>query len=576
MRKVLGLTLFVSAIFVAESAYAGPLTRADFAYLDVPAQALHNKITQLRAGGSKTILDISGGGGGEDIVQYLNNTSGQSYTNTTALQTIMGDWAGTPKTFGVIGDYQPSGHENSLYHKIAHTSGSVFADLGYDQTNIKDKINSGLFGDLGGTSGSAFERMGAIFGALESKVGTATIPARNTDENLWSWISRISSGGGGDDIVQYLNNTSGQSYTNTTALQTIMGDWAGTPKTFGVIGDYQPSGHENSLYHKIAHTSGSVFADLGYDQTNIKDKINSGLFGDLGGSSGSASARMGEIFGALDGKVGTATIPARSGRNLLNWINGISSGGGEDIVQYLNNTSGQSYTNTTALQTIMGDWAAATKTFGVIGDYQPSGHENSLYHKIADPDGGNCVFADLGYAPTNIKDKINTGLFAELGGAADTSASARMTEIFGALEGKGSSPYTIPPRTPATQDLLSWINNFMLYVPPENEIVPYLNNTSGQSYTNTTALQTIMGDWAGTPKTFGVIGDYQPSGHENSLYHKIAHTSGSVFADLRAGYSLSGFGETSVKQTVSNLCTCIGILPSGFWNPSVASRLIVF
>ena len=458
MKKVLGRAVLV--LLISSSLHAGPLTPADMALFDASPEDTHAAAVAMRAAGFTSLKQIATQGIGDNIVPYLNNTSGQSYTNTTALQTIMGDnW-----TSGIIGGYTPAGYSTSLYHQIANASGSVFADLGYAPTNIKDKINTGLFVDLG-SSGSASARMGAIFGALEDKAGSANIPTRNTDENLLSWINRISSGGGGDNIVQYLNNTPDQGYSNKTALWTIMGNAETSYGTgYGVIGDYQPTDHADSLYHKIAHTSGSVFADLGYDtESDLRAKIRDGLFGDLGhktdGASDSASTRASDIKNALGGftgggtgniynrisitlppqwtwSPGTPPVPSILRKGILGSLGAFAGTNVSTRISNLLLTLGtRTATDTEATANNITEAIS-----DAIGSYTPTtDYYTGILGKLTDPAPGNGVFGDLGYGieygiEPNLRAKIRDGLFAELGGAADTdSASRRASDIQDAL-----------------------------------------------------------------------------------------------------------------------------------------------
>ena len=478
MKKVLGRAVLV--LLMSPLLHAGPLTPADLAYLDVDALALHNKIKELRAGGSKTILDI-GGTGGDNIVPYLNNTtSSPPYTNTTALQTIMGDWSATPKTYGVIGDYQPTDHADSLYHKIAHTSGSVFADLGYGieygiEPNLRAKIRDGLFGDLGhktdGASDSASTRASDILDALGNFTGGGTTTIYNIILSAipptWTWtpstppVPSISSQRGifgslgvtvtGTNVSTRISNlllTLGtRTATDTEATANNI-----TEAISDAIGSYTPTtDYYTGILGKLTDPAAEkgVFGDLGYAQTTIKDKINTGLFGDLGGTADtSASARMTEIFGALGGKAGSANIPTRNtDENLLSWINRISSGGGGDnIVPYLNNDGG-GHTNTTALQTVMGDWNAATETYGKLGLFMYSNWDikRDLYSIVSDE------------TKPNIVNSLPFGILGTLRGttsAGDGSVSVAFRQIRDAIAIK----FPISKQWINGESLLDWVN----------------------------------------------------------------------------------------------------------------------
>ena len=497
MKKVLGRAVLV--LLISSSLHAGPLTPADMALFDASPEDTHAAAVAMRAAGFTSLKQIATQGGiGENVVQYLNNTPDQGYSNTTALQTIMGNWSDDPKTFGVIGDYQPTDHADSLYHKIAHTSGSVFADLGYGteygiESDLRAKIRDGLFADLG-SSGSASDRMTAIFGALTTQSGLTSgnrnIPARG-DRNLLDWIGSFTdAGGGGENIVPYLNNTPDQGYTNTTALQTIMGDWAADPKTFGVIGEFIPTNaaDRDSLYHRITDTSAP-------DWTQTPPTLR-GIYGTLGSDypSESVSERLQKIISSL-GNFSNWTDGTRNNiyDSISIWRTGIDwrSGNLGCIKSCL---GGESYSESEDIATRL------VQINNALGEFPGAGNPShaALYEKITYIDTDeyceSSIFSFLGGPENNIFGKLN-----------------QINNALGEFTGAGD------PSHAALYEKITYIHEYEYY---HNSIFSFLGGLENNIFDKLNAIVGLINTKASTSRNVAILNNWNTDNNRN-LYDWI-------------------------------------------------------
>ena len=365
MRKLFWLAVLASVLgsdMSVPPAHAGPITPADMALFDASPQDTHDAAVAMRAAGFTSLKQIATQGIGENVVQYLRDGSfTPPYTNKTALWTIMGDpTLPTPYSdgYGVIGDFQPEGKENSLYDKVS----AVAVPTGVAA------FPGGILGTLSGvTHTNVRASLEAVFAALNGKSAWSA-----TDPDLLSWITNMAVGGD-TNVRNYIRYASPAYVSNTAALQSVMGtDWKGGGADIGIIGGYAPgvSAEQTSLYHQLTFDTKPTWNAIGTVATQTA------LFGDLDGvDTGNIKTKMKDLLEVL----GAAAYTDGSSHCAL------------DITTAIGDAIGGDYRLDTNYTGILG---RITSTTGVFGDLGYNG--TSVYANINAVGVGNSLFGDLG------------------------------------------------------------------------------------------------------------------------------------------------------------------------------------
>ena len=288
MKKVLGRAVLV--LLMSPLLHAGPLTPADLALFDASPEDLHAAAVAMRAAGYTSLKQIATQGIGDNIVPYLNNTSGQSYTNTTALQTIMGDWSATPKTYGVLGEFIPENvaDRDSLYHRITDRSSALWEFSEGPPFSPTALSLRGLLGTLDSVDFQYFPSIDNVSGLLNKIM---FLIGGNSSSFSWGGAWSIC-----DAICYFIGGGIQDGFEDAYD---------------GVIGDYT-TGITHSDYH---------FGILGALADPVAGK---GVWGDIGGTEDTIKGRLAELVGALETKVtsdGKYTVPEKSPtQSIIDWI----------------------------------------------------------------------------------------------------------------------------------------------------------------------------------------------------------------------------------------------------------------
>ena len=540
--------LFFISVFLPVVIQAGPLTREDLAFMDVPPQELHDKITELRKKGMKTILDV--GGSSIDLTDhiyygYVSPDPAQDNAKA-ALQQIMGDW-NIPEQYGDLGPFIPNtpdiNIQNSLYHRLMRTDGGLMGYLDpqnrFPGTTIHDKIvflmealdtqrDEGLCGaaeriaEKIGYSGIIDNSIPGRFAAALGEIVNRTEDTLEESLNYGApgtygikealgpqyWqegealLNMIMGSAPGksiwEDLNYYFEPVIGE---NLNVYVMIHGGDTGKRCLLSDLGNYMPL-EGDSVSTRIGDLTLPEWSfDSPYSKTSPGIMTQYGIFGDLG-------------FNIL---AGDASIKRRLGGSFVsgNVVRG--------LLQYLGSVSDWAaipapadYRNAEQIVKAIG---GISEDPGVLGNFETLTHSDYCSGILG-------AIGDRA-TPTGIGDF--KGVLGTLSGSAYDNVYESLDNVFTLLNAKTNM--LVKSWDNSRPDLYSWINSFTDSPNPPNEVVSFLHYGMPPGTTNTDALQTVMGDW-NTP-TYGVVGAYVPSNTppiNDSLYHRICTTTKPMWA----------------------------------------------